>query len=423
MKNLFFIFLFSLCTSFANAEIIKDMNTPINWSTYAIYTALEEITTEKKYSTEHLNDAFYIINTYFKSPASATELCQAYISGFYNLKSLPPTGCAEFISTVIEKHNQYAHAVQKLKTITMQEPYQDTYWDKHLLDKACFNAIENIVNSVQDQIEAKYIKQYTMAETLNANSEHVCKILNNHLDKYTETDKTIHISVYNMFDTCNTAYKNNRLFNTDIIYDFCYEFIESYTDIQNQQIESGAYNNVEAIVNNLNHSDINKKSDNGYQRLSTESNETIKKIQTILSELQQLSTIYNDPNVADEVNAIEAKLSYQGLTNNDIEEILNNAIILENRTILSIVTNILDFGLSDDTRGIIQPYKASQWRNFENERHKYIEYIANMPLSTMLNYTFQEKQELITNAEKIIQDMKDLASQIIKSELSKTMQK
>lgn len=138
MKKSLLFSLLTVCTiNSALAENIQNLDTPVNWSSLAIFNTIRDF---------HQNDpnAFYIAdsvarrNSIDSKALSAKDICTRYIEAarVYGSKAY---NCSDVIAKLITAHNNIVLSQKNIKIIDKLMPDTKVYWDPVSVSSACIS--------------------------------------------------------------------------------------------------------------------------------------------------------------------------------------------------------------------------------------------------------------------------------------------
>ncbi len=124
---------------YASAEVLQNMDTPVNWSYSAIFNTIMGLydDTDPTYGHKYMlaEKLFY---KYYdeKQAVSARWICENYIT-FAREEGLTVYNCNDIIAKIVDNHNQEVHLGMQLKPIDIFQPETPVYWNPTAITRAC----------------------------------------------------------------------------------------------------------------------------------------------------------------------------------------------------------------------------------------------------------------------------------------------
>lgn len=405
MKKILFTSLIALFSTFANANIFIEANTPITWHPRAIYNALTTVLGQPKDFDFSYGDPLRLEALILNSqPRSANELCKEFLACFYSVNLMPPVGCTDFIDIVIDKNNQLYETSKRIEEITGLEPYQQIYWDTSLSKIACEYAAHVMDINVTDQ----------------------CEIIQDTLKQYITADaNTYFMSISEFVQSCSNSFNNIKsetgkklLFLPERINEFCFAYLDEYANRQNEQISYGNYN-IDRItrfeIDNNNNNNNNNKEDNTNKKDISQDNidhveptdqrkkDIERQITDTLKDIYQLDEYYKDPDIMVFAHEIEAKLQ-QKPSKKELEALHDKAITLEFNALISTAKDYLDPYFTDSLTNA-QKFMFEEWESLEHQRQNYLDYLNSITPDDIQHYSLEQKKNIIIKAKEISDSM------------------
>ena len=139
MKKLLFIFLIISGIKPVIAEDIRNIDTPVNWSYYALFNTIWDLYNEEPttYSAGYyIAEKLYYAYAEANQAVSARWICEKYIY-FAQEEGLTAYNCYDVITKMIDNHNKDIKFNRALKPIDKLQPDLPVFWSPVATTDAC----------------------------------------------------------------------------------------------------------------------------------------------------------------------------------------------------------------------------------------------------------------------------------------------
>lgn len=216
---------------YASAEVLQNMDTPVNWSYSAIFSTIMDLygDTDPTYGHKYMlaEKLFY---KYYdeKQAVSARWICENYIT-FAREEGLTVYNCNDIITKIIDKHNRDVELGTRLKSIDKLQPATSVYWNPTAITRACkkhADIYEEKMREITQQTEM--VPDWIATDWANAAYKNCIDI------KYDFNLYTTPCSINELVDYCK-GFMFKTFWGHDLS-GLCYSWVDDVIDYHNEHV-------------------------------------------------------------------------------------------------------------------------------------------------------------------------------------------